>query len=298
MATQKAKAEDLREACLREALAIIETAGVEKLSMREVSRRLGVSHQAPYKHFRSRDHILAEIVSRAYAAFAKHLENRPQTGDPDADLGAMGRAYFRYALAHPLQYRLMFGTPLPDPEQHPTMMQQARHAFALLQDAIARLPLASQTPRAEARVDFDALAGRVERSIARQGALRQRVWDEPMLRAADLAKALGARSREFVRTLRDRSELLALPHKNSFLYPAFQVDVDRRCLYEEAAATNRVLRAKDKPWAAATWWVSQNGWLEARPCDLLGTDRAHEVLEAAKTIGEHLRDAKASPEAR
>lgn len=157
MATQKAKAEDLREACLREALAIIETAGVEKLSMREVSRRLGVSHQAPYKHFRSRDHILAEIVSRAYAAFAEHLENRPQTGDPDADLGAMGRAYFRYALAHPLQYRLMFGTPLPDPEQHPTMMQQARHAFALLQDAIARLPLASQTPRAEARVDFDAL---------------------------------------------------------------------------------------------------------------------------------------------
>ena len=157
MAARKSKIEDLREACLREALAIIEASGLEGLSLREVSRRLGVSHQAPYKHFRSRDHILAEIVSRAFASFAQYLEDRPRTGDPDADLGEMGQAYFRYALAHPLQYRLMFGTPLPDPEQHPDMMQQAQHAFSLLRDAIAQLPLQSGEPRPPARVDFDAL---------------------------------------------------------------------------------------------------------------------------------------------
>lgn len=57
---------DLREACVREALAIITSAGVEKLSLREVARRLGVSHQSPYRHFESRDHVLAEIVRRAF----------------------------------------------------------------------------------------------------------------------------------------------------------------------------------------------------------------------------------------
>ena len=157
MSGKKAKPANLREACVREALSIIETSGVEELSLREVARRLGVSHQAPYKHFESRDHILAEIVARAFHSFAQHLDARPQTDDPDADLGEMGVAYLRYAQAHPLQYRLMFGTPLPDPRKHPEMMKKARHAFALLRDGLRRLPSKQQGPEREAEVLQDAL---------------------------------------------------------------------------------------------------------------------------------------------
>jgi AcrR family transcriptional regulator len=148
---------DLPEACVREALAIIEDVGIEKLSLREVSRRLGVSHQAPYKHFPSRDHLLAEVVARAFDAFAAHLEQRPRTGDPRKDLGSMGVAYIQYALAHPLQYRLMFGTPLPDPEAHPRMMEKARFAFRLLQDAINALPNRTGQAEDDNRTSFDAL---------------------------------------------------------------------------------------------------------------------------------------------
>jgi len=128
--------EPLREACLREAAAIVDAEGVEALSLREVSRRLGVSHQAPYKHFRSRDHILAAIVERVFASFARHLEDRPRHDDPFADLGALGRAYLAYARDHPDAFRLMFATPLPDPSAHPEMMAEARRAFALLHDAV------------------------------------------------------------------------------------------------------------------------------------------------------------------
>lgn len=145
---------DLREACLQEALAIIETTGIESLSLREVARRLGVSHQAPYKHFPSRDHILAEIVSRAFTAFAHYLDERAGSADPHTDLESMGRAYLSYAQAHPLQYRLMFGTPLPDPAQHPAMMQNAQHAFALLRDCIGRLQPATRPPH---EIERDAL---------------------------------------------------------------------------------------------------------------------------------------------
>lgn len=133
---------NLRAAITEEALHIIETKGLEGLSMREVSRRLGVSHQAPYKHFASRDHILAEIVRRSFAEFAAHLDARPRSDDPYDDLRAMGQAYLRYAAERPLQYRLMFGTPLPDPDEHPAMLAQAQHAFALLRDAIAAMNLA------------------------------------------------------------------------------------------------------------------------------------------------------------
>jgi len=143
---------------MREALAIIEEAGVEALSLRDVARRLNVSHQAPYKHFPSRDHLLAEIVGRAFTAFARHLDARPRGGSPREDLAAMGQAYLRYATEHPLQYRLMFGTPLPDPDLHPEMMRSAQHAFSLLRDDLARIATEQGSPEGpEGATELDAL---------------------------------------------------------------------------------------------------------------------------------------------
>lgn len=143
---------DLKEACLAEALTIIEQEGVERLSLRDVARRLGVSHQAPYRHFPSRDHILAEIVARAFDGFARHLDRHAATGDPDADMQAMGEAYLDYAATRPLHYRLMFATPLPDPANHPEMTARAHHAFELLLAALRR-----KAEAGEADVDADAI---------------------------------------------------------------------------------------------------------------------------------------------
>lgn len=127
------------------------------LSLREVARRLGVSHQAPYKHFPSRNHILAELVSRAFASFAAHLDRSQAGGDPAAELSALGRAYLDYAARHPLQYRLMFGTPLPDPALHPEMMRNARHAFAVLQAALGRQQAEAGPAASYDAVNLDAL---------------------------------------------------------------------------------------------------------------------------------------------
>lgn len=130
---------DLRETCLAEALVIISAAGVEKLSIREVARRLGVSHQAPYRHFSSRDHLMAEIVRRAFGEFAQALRSPPQTADPAADALAMGFAYVQFAYTEPLKYRLIFGGTLPDPAAHPDMMRGARDAFNVLRGSLQRL---------------------------------------------------------------------------------------------------------------------------------------------------------------
>jgi AcrR family transcriptional regulator len=178
MAAGNNKAGDLREACVREALEIIAKGGIDSLSLRDVARRLGVSHQAPYKHFPSRDHILAEVVGRAYAGFAAHIEKRPRSDDPYEDLGNLGRAYMEYARKHPLHYQLMFGTPLPDPAEHPEMMNKAAHAFDCLKEAIAKLPGRA----AGADVELDALyvwstvhglAGILQRQAAPQLGIRK-----------------------------------------------------------------------------------------------------------------------------
>ena len=148
---------ELREACIAEALRIVEGAGVEALSMREVSRRLGVSHQAPYKHFASRDHILAEIVERAYGSFVEYLEAIPETDDPTEDMAEMGRRYMKYALTHPLQYRLMFESPLPEPRRHPEMMRRADRAFTLLRTCLKRMSERWTMSLGGAAIDTDAL---------------------------------------------------------------------------------------------------------------------------------------------
>ena len=68
--TRAASAEDLKEACVVEALAMV-ARGPECLSLREVARRLGVPHHWPYKHFPTRDHLLAEIARRAFDHFSR-----------------------------------------------------------------------------------------------------------------------------------------------------------------------------------------------------------------------------------
>jgi AcrR family transcriptional regulator len=151
------EAPDLREACIQKGLEIIGLEGLEKLSLREVARQLKVSHQAPYKHFASRDHILAEIVARVFGHFAQFLDQNSKTDDPDSDLALMGVAYLTYAARYPLQYRLMFGSPLPDGESHPLMMKEARHAFELLCNALKRKDQKLHRARMSEEVVLDAL---------------------------------------------------------------------------------------------------------------------------------------------
>jgi len=127
---------DVREACVEEALRIIGEQGIESLSLREVARRLGVSHQAPYKHFPGRDHILAEVIGRAFDDFAQTLNRAVDSLDPQEHLAAVGTAYLEYAARCPLQYHLMFGSPLPNLNQHPELAAKAAVAFKIVKDAV------------------------------------------------------------------------------------------------------------------------------------------------------------------
>lgn len=153
----KSRDEDLplKEACVRAARDVIAERGVEQLSLREVSRRLGVSHQAPYRHFASRDHLLAEVMRRCFESFANALNGRLRHDDPMDDLGSLGRQYLLYAAAHPLEYRLMFGTPWPSPDNHPELVGDAVRAFDLLRAILVRLLGSANSMRAQ--VDLHAM---------------------------------------------------------------------------------------------------------------------------------------------
>ena len=127
----------LKEACLKEALEAIREKGVEGLSLRDVARRLKVSHQAPYKHFASKDHLLAEVIRRCLHDFATHLRDSALAEDGTQLEGyeamrSLGHAYLAYAMAQPLEYRLMFMTSWPSEARNLGLGNDARVAFDVL----------------------------------------------------------------------------------------------------------------------------------------------------------------------
>jgi AcrR family transcriptional regulator len=92
---------ELRAAILQEAAEILEKEGLAALSLREVARRAGVSHNAPYRHFPDRESLLRALVADGFEMLEDALQRRPRR--------EMGEAYVEFALAHPQRFRLMYG---------------------------------------------------------------------------------------------------------------------------------------------------------------------------------------------
>ncbi len=130
---------ELKEACVLAAHEVIAEHGIEALSLREVARKLDVSHQAPYRHYPTRDHLLAEVMRRCFENFARSLDSRERFDEPSADLRSLGRAYLRFAVTHPLEYRLMFNTPWPEKADHPALVRDATHTMNILRTVLERI---------------------------------------------------------------------------------------------------------------------------------------------------------------
>jgi AcrR family transcriptional regulator len=139
MARTAATSRDLRDACVETAHALIVEHGIERLSLRDVARRLGVSHQAPYRHYPSRDHLLAEVLRRCFERFAAALAARERFPQPLDDMRSLGRQYLLYALRNPVDYRLMFGGDWPEAANHPGLLRDAQLSFEILRQALAPL---------------------------------------------------------------------------------------------------------------------------------------------------------------
>jgi len=153
--TQVLEALGLKDACVEAAQAVIAEHGIEKLSLRDVARRLNVSHQAPYKHYPSRDHLLAEVIRRCFRRFTLALNSRKRSNEPIEDMRALGASYLTFALQNPLEYRLMFGTPWPKVEANPDLVIDSRHSFNVLREALA--PLYAGTGAVSDVIDADAM---------------------------------------------------------------------------------------------------------------------------------------------
>ncbi|HEX3446494.1 MAG TPA: TetR/AcrR family transcriptional regulator [Chthoniobacterales bacterium] len=100
----------LREALLRAAEKTLETGGVQSISLRELSRELGVSQGAPRRHFADKQALLDALALRGFEQFGEALGRAAGRAGQDfkARLTQMARAYVGFALKHPALLSLMF----------------------------------------------------------------------------------------------------------------------------------------------------------------------------------------------
>ena len=105
----------LREALIDAACAMLSEAGdAGGLSIRAVAARAGVAATSVYLHFADLDEVKVAVAERAFAELGTAREAAVAGIDnPCSALVARCHAYAHFALAHPGQYRLMFGPDLP-----------------------------------------------------------------------------------------------------------------------------------------------------------------------------------------
>jgi AcrR family transcriptional regulator len=127
---------DVPRLVLDAALAIIETSGAEALSMREVARRAGVSHQAPYHYFGDRSGIFAAIAEEGFIGLAEGF--RVALTDEENPAKCSLAAYVHFALEHRGHFRVMFRPDISGVITHPATKIAADSGYDELMNLVNR----------------------------------------------------------------------------------------------------------------------------------------------------------------
>jgi AcrR family transcriptional regulator len=131
---------NLKEALIDAALELIAQKGPAGFTFAEAARWAGVSPAAPYRHFRDREELLADVARRGFEQFETVLARAWDAGRPDAftAFDRLGKAYLHFAKSEPAYYSAMFEAGIP-PETNPQLREAGERAFAVLRAAAERL---------------------------------------------------------------------------------------------------------------------------------------------------------------
>jgi AcrR family transcriptional regulator len=131
---------DLKAALIDGAVQLIAERGVRDFSLAELSRRLGVTAGAPYRHFADRDELLAAVAVRALRIFGQALTAQASPGDPpERRLAAMAAGYVRFAAQQRALFSVVFDVGLDKKHRYPELRQAYEDVEGVLEACVAAL---------------------------------------------------------------------------------------------------------------------------------------------------------------
>lgn len=101
---------DLKKELIHNGLLLLNKEGIEGFSLRKVASMCGVSHNAPYKHFKDKDALINEIIKEVWKEFYIALLEVTEiyTNDPKLQIVEMGKAYVKFMVENPEYLKFMF----------------------------------------------------------------------------------------------------------------------------------------------------------------------------------------------
>jgi len=136
---------NLRESLLKTAIDLIAEVGPAGFNLRELARRTGVSHNAPYRHFRDKNELLATVAAEGFRELNDAmLEGAASESTGIGKLKRSGYEYVAFALRRPEHFAAMFDAPAIDND--PACMEAGAAAFGTLAGFIALCEQEGQLP--------------------------------------------------------------------------------------------------------------------------------------------------------
>lgn len=124
---------DLRRVLIEAALDMLQEEKGLQFTLREIARRAGVSHAAPYRHFSDKVALLAEVAEVGFEKMGEQLTAAIQEDLPiEEQLIAIGKAYIEFGISNPALYQLMFSADAEKKEDEPAAMATLNILITLL----------------------------------------------------------------------------------------------------------------------------------------------------------------------
>ena len=140
---------NLRVALLDAAIHLIAEVGPAGFNLREVARRAGVSHNAPYRHFRNRDDLMAAVAEQGFRELTQAMLGGTGSHARARDrLKQAGLAYVRFALRRPQHFAIMFDAP-NFTTRHPDSTDASARAFGTLVTLVEACQQEGSLPRGD-----------------------------------------------------------------------------------------------------------------------------------------------------
>jgi AcrR family transcriptional regulator len=122
----------LKQALFQAALALISEVGPQAFTLREVARRAAVSHNAPYRHFRDKDELLALVATQGFERLTAAMKRSASHGaTAEERFRLCGRGYVSFALRWPQHFLVMFDLAFSG-DKYPEYAKAGDEAFATL----------------------------------------------------------------------------------------------------------------------------------------------------------------------
>jgi len=156
----------LREALLQAAIQLIAEVGPSAFTLREVARRAGVSHNAPYRHFPDGEYLLAAVAAQGFGELNEAMLNAVRDiRDSVGRLKHAGLAYVEFALRRPEHFTVMFDAAVSQ-RKTPDAAQAAEQAFKTLVSLVKSCQDEGRLPSGDLR-QFTLLAWSMVHGVAK-----------------------------------------------------------------------------------------------------------------------------------